>query len=72
MTMQDLFTRLGGTIRFVNPPIPIREQDYQAFHPAFIDFETGEDRLIGNGSTPEIAAWEALTMISERIEEVLG
>ena len=72
MTMQDLFKQLGGTIQYTCPPIPIREQDYQAFHPAFTDVETGGEYSIGHGPTAYDAARDGLCVILEHLEEVLG
>lgn len=71
MTALEFFQRLGGTVRFEYPPIPIRSEDYQATHPAFTDTETGGEVSIGNGATAEPAARMALEVMVEGIEEVL-
>lgn len=66
----EFFKRLGGTVMFIYPPIPIRSEDYQAFHPAFCDQETGGEVSIGHGATEYSAACDALERIAEEIEEV--
>ena len=71
MTALEFLQRLGGTVTYVYPPIPIRTQDYQATHPAFADHETGGEVSIGHGATAEAAARFALEVMVERIEEVL-
>lgn len=72
MTALEFFQRLGGTVTYVFPPIPIRTEDYQAFHPAFTDVETGGEVSIGHGKDAESAARMALEVMVERIEEVLS
>lgn len=71
MKALEFFNRLGGAVRYVYPPIPIRTEDYQCTHPAFTDQETGGEVSIGHGATAEAAARDALSVMVERIEEVL-
>lgn len=69
MTAVEKLKALGGRVEYVYPPIPIRTEDYQAFHPGFTDPENGGEVSIGHGVTAEVAAWDALLAIYENLDE---